>query len=541
MRSEGLRTLALGALLAAGCARIQAPPGGPPDTVPPRVVSARPAPGSLDQPGDVRIELLFDEYVDRTSTVSDLVFNPSPPGHLRTSWRGRRLVVRFDEDLPTDTSWLLELGTGCRDLSGNRMSAPFRLPFSTGSELDTLEVSGTIHGLAAGDWAELWAWPSDQWPSRAWVDPPRRTRPDSDGRFRLLGLDDRGWRLLAVLDANRDGRWTPNSERAALASTDGRPGARQPISLRIGPDLLLDSLRLGRGQFVDPWSLALEARLDAPALLGLSALERRSPAGDSLRLAPLRLERMDGVDVPLLGLRPEAGGWLLALGEAADSVGHRLLLPAIGDTLLVRPPASLTEPPVPGENPTFAREEGRIVLQVDRALLALDGEPRQALDGDTLPLPATLLSPFRVAVQPGRPGGRALLPSGWLRLAGDLAWPDSLVAKSLPGPVAERVVGALEWSFDREPYDPLWRLVWTDGAGAERETQLLREGRLDGLAEGPARLAFYQDRNRNGQWDPGLLAPWQAAELWIALPDTFDVVAGWTVGGIELSLPVEIP
>lgn len=532
--------LALGLLLAAGCARIEPPPGGPPDEEPPRILEVRPLPGSVDQPGDVRVEILFDEYVDRRSAAADLVFSPTPPGRLRVGWRGRRMLVDFDEDLPPDVSWLLELGTGCADLQGNRLPSPLRLPFATGPVLDTLEIAGRLHGFAAGDWAEIWAWPAEDWPTRAWTDPPRRTRPDSDGLFRLLGLDARGWRLLAVDDANRDGAWNPLTESAALASADGRPGQSTTLSLRLGDGLLLDSLALARARFLDPLTLALDARLDVPGLLELAPEERGGPAADSLRLATLRLETLSGEARPLAGLRAEPGGWRVALAQPVDSVAHRLL--AGGDTLALRPPARMALPDPVAERPEFAALDSLVLLAVDRAVLAVDGAARQTVDGDTLDLPVRVRSALVVELAPARPGGRALLPAGWLSLAGGGAWPDSATLVSLPAPRrSEATAGALEWSFDRMPWDPTWRMVWTGADGRRVDRPLERAGRLDDLAEGPALLDFYQDRNGNGRWDPGRLSPWTAAELWIALPDTFEVIAGWTVGGLEPVLPVEIP
>jgi hypothetical protein len=536
----GLR-LSAALLLAAGCARIEAPPGGPPDEIPPRILRVEPAAGSLNQPPDLRIDIVFDEYVDRASTEADIVFTPRPPGALKTSWAGRRLRIRFEEPLPPDRSWLLELGTGCRDLAGNRLPAPLRLPFATGPVLDSLELAGRVHDLEQGRWAEIWAWPAEDWPARTWADPPRRTRPDLEGRFRMLGLDTRPWRLLAVSDDDRDGRWRPFAEAAGLASWDGQPGSGIELGLRLGRELFLDSLVLRRARFLDPWTLALDGRLEPSILAGLDGAGRASPAGDSLRLTVLALETATGYPLRLAGLEPAEGGWRLALGEAADSLEYRLLLHSAPDTLRIPPPASLRPGPLLDPAPILEPGEPGPVLAVLRALSALQGEARQLVEGDTLPLPARRLSPFRVGFEPTRPGGRAQLPAGWLRFVGDAAWPDSLVELALPRPAAPAPTGALEWRVDRLPADTRWRLLLQAAQGLEFQAPLEAGGRLDGLPEGPLRLVLYQDRNRNQRWDPGSLSPWQPAEAWLPLPDSLEVIAGWTVGGLELRLPSEIP
>jgi len=118
---RGPWTALLAGLLAAACARIEPPPGGPPDERPPRILRVEPAPGSVDQPGDVAVRIVFDEHVDRASTVADLIVSPPPPGGLRTRWSGRALKIRFGGELPPDRSHRRRLSAWTR-VTGARMA-----------------------------------------------------------------------------------------------------------------------------------------------------------------------------------------------------------------------------------------------------------------------------------------------------------------------------------------------------------------------------------------------------------------------------------
>ena len=68
--------IALKLLVLTGCAGIVPPTGGPKDTIPPRLVMALPA----DSATNVKIPkfvLTFDEYIDMTDPVQNVLISPT--------------------------------------------------------------------------------------------------------------------------------------------------------------------------------------------------------------------------------------------------------------------------------------------------------------------------------------------------------------------------------------------------------------------------------------------------------------------------------
>ena len=101
-------------LMAASCARIQPPPGGPIDKIPPELTGSCPADGSLDNGVLDTITLSFSERVDRASVLKHL--RSDPPWLLRSEhWQADTLLVlRYWEPFPADTTMAVFLLSGLR-------------------------------------------------------------------------------------------------------------------------------------------------------------------------------------------------------------------------------------------------------------------------------------------------------------------------------------------------------------------------------------------------------------------------------------------
>jgi hypothetical protein len=538
--------LFLGAiLLASGCARMAPPPGRPADQEPPRVDLREPAAGSTGLAGRPVFQVEFSEYVDRASVRAALSLNPRPDGELQLSWRGRTLRIRPEFPLPADRTWTLELGTGVKDMAGNPLSQPLRIPFSTGPALDSLGFDLQMAEAGRAGLVQVWLWPLEQAPRRSFGRAPWRSSPDADGRVRFQGLPTGSWLALAVEDLNRDGWWNPATERAALPSRAldaPDSGGPAPLLLRLSEKLWTDSLSLQGGQFVDRERLDLRAWLEPESLAGLPDSLRRGRRADSLRLAEVRLETVAGTPVPLAGLARRDGNWRLFLAGPADSVEHVLRLGTGGDSLRVRAPGGpRTEDLVDRRQLAGGWKAGRLRLATSTVAVADASRVRQVLEEDTLAV--DLLQPAydQWEMVPRRPGGQLLVEAGLLAAAGG-AWPDTLLVLPVPAdvPAAAGPRGGLQGRWDRLPRHGSWRLV-VRAKDQQRNLPLLEELALDDLPEGPATFALFLDRDGSGDWGPGSLRPPLPAEPWLALPDTVHILPGWIQGGLTFTLPEWIP
>ncbi len=191
------------AVLSLRCAGQMYPTGGPPDTTPPKILSATPAPGTLHFNGNSFL-LEFSEYVDKRS-VEESIFLSPPLGKLEYDWSGTQVEIRFPDTLKSNTTYIMTVGTDVRDTKekGNRMEESFALPFSTGDHIDSAIISGTVYdpepdGIMVGAY-RLDDRERDSINPTALI-PDFLTQTGKDGTFRLPYLSFGTYRLVAFKD-----------------------------------------------------------------------------------------------------------------------------------------------------------------------------------------------------------------------------------------------------------------------------------------------------------------------------------------------------
>ncbi len=132
-------------LLGISCANQIPPSGGPMDTVGPRVISVFPEPFGLNVSTD-RIEIEFDEFVDKRSAMESIFISP-PVSDMEFDWWGKTLSITLLSPLQENTTYLVTVGTDVTDLEPsrrNRMEFAFTFPFSTGATIDNGLIAGTV-------------------------------------------------------------------------------------------------------------------------------------------------------------------------------------------------------------------------------------------------------------------------------------------------------------------------------------------------------------------------------------------------------------
>lgn len=207
-----------GALLAASCASIGNPSGGPRDEDPPIFVRANPAPGSVNVSRQ-RIDIEFDELVNVKDAFSKVVVSPPSKTTPRVSTSGRRVTVFFPDSLLPNTTYTIDFGNAIEDNNeGNKLQG-FSYTFSTGPEIDTLRISGMVlsadglepqQGMLVGVYSNL----SDT--AFSTLPFERMAKTDDRGRFTIRGLAPGEYRLFAVNDVDNDYHRKNPDETAAF-------------------------------------------------------------------------------------------------------------------------------------------------------------------------------------------------------------------------------------------------------------------------------------------------------------------------------------
>ena len=200
---------AVAALLLA-CASVGAPPGGPPDKEPPKIVSVKPESGAVvpDFHGDAQIQ--FDDVIDEmaggggagsVSGLAKLVLLSPVAGRVKVGWHRTRVSIKPKEGWKRRV-YRLEILPGFTDLRRNRNDSGKTMLFSTGPEIGHARIGGI-----ALKWIEQTVL------LRALIEAVPLpdsvgylTMADSGGQFNLTNLQPGRYIVYATADENGDRR-----------------------------------------------------------------------------------------------------------------------------------------------------------------------------------------------------------------------------------------------------------------------------------------------------------------------------------------------
>ena len=108
------------ALCVSSCANMGTPSGGPRDEDPPFLVSADPAPGSMNVDKE-KITLNFNELINVKDAFEKVVVSPTSKSVPRVSSIGRRVTVEFDSLAP-NTTYTVDFADAIEDNNeGNKL------------------------------------------------------------------------------------------------------------------------------------------------------------------------------------------------------------------------------------------------------------------------------------------------------------------------------------------------------------------------------------------------------------------------------------
>jgi hypothetical protein len=225
-RGRALSALSvLSVLSALSCARIEPPPGGPPDRAPPRLIAARPDSFARLRAFKGVAEFQFDEVISEggtpnrgegTGDLEKLVILSPTTRIPEVNWRRNRITVRPREGWRPNRVYRVQLLPGVTDLRNNRSPDGAVLTFTTGAPRPQNTLQGTVV-----DWST--SRPAGGALVVATLLPdslPYRGVADSSGRFSLGPLPAGDYLVTGVLDQNQNLR---QDSREAYASARVQP------------------------------------------------------------------------------------------------------------------------------------------------------------------------------------------------------------------------------------------------------------------------------------------------------------------------------
>jgi hypothetical protein len=238
------------------CARIAAPPGGPPDRAPPQLLSTSPDSVAVLAEWDEDVEFRFSEVISEGGTPNfglgsgdlEKLIILSPSNRVPVvRWRRSRITVRPREGWRPNTVYRIELLPGIVDLRNNRSQNGRVITFTTGAPLPT----DTLRGLVVN-------WETRRPAPRAMIEAillpdslPYRSATDSVGAFALGPLPPGEYLVYAALDQNNDAKRQPREpfdtvrlERGVVLAGELWTFRRDTTPVRIQTVTRQDSLSL---------------------------------------------------------------------------------------------------------------------------------------------------------------------------------------------------------------------------------------------------------------------------------------------------------
>ena len=208
-----------------GCARMGSPDGGWYDDTPPYVVSSTPH----DKAAGVksrRVVINFNEYIKLEDAQNKVIVSPPQIEVPDIKASGKRIIVALNDTLKENTTYTIDFSDAISDNNEGNPMGNYTFSFSTGNEIDTLEVSGyvlnaenlePIKGILVGLYKDL----SDTiFRKEPMI---RISRTDGRGRFVVKGVAPGTYRAYALQDADDNFVYSQKSEMLAFSHDTFEP------------------------------------------------------------------------------------------------------------------------------------------------------------------------------------------------------------------------------------------------------------------------------------------------------------------------------
>ena len=239
MNGRRYLTVTLFALLLAACASIGNPDGGRYDETPPKVLVSYPADKATNS-DKKKISIAFDEYIKLENASEKVIVSPPQIEAPNIRADGKRVRIDLYDSLQANTTYTIDFSDAIEDNNEGNPMGNYTYSFSTGDEIDTMEVAGTvlnaenlepIKGIMVG------LYPADtSFNDTILRSTPfkRVSRTNGSGKFSIKGVKPGNYHVFALKDADGNFLFNQKSEIIAFDTTT--------YTTSQGPDLRMDTV-----------------------------------------------------------------------------------------------------------------------------------------------------------------------------------------------------------------------------------------------------------------------------------------------------------
>lgn len=201
-------------LIAASCAKIGMPEGGPKDNTPPKAIRSKPENNSTNFNGK-EIEIVFDEYIELKNLRDELMISPPLSSNPKISSRLNKLKISWEEDLRENTTYIFDLGDAIVDHNEGNALKGYVFSFSTGDNIDTFFYESKVvdaYSLEPIIKKTAMLYNAEDSIDISVDKPNYITRTDSSGNFRFKNIREGSYKVVIIDDKNQNLLYDPKLE-----------------------------------------------------------------------------------------------------------------------------------------------------------------------------------------------------------------------------------------------------------------------------------------------------------------------------------------
>ena len=203
------------------CASMGNPDGGPYDEEPPKFVRSTPKPFAINSK-EKKVTIEFDEFIKLEKAAEKVVVSPPQLEQPEIKASGRKVVVGLVDSLRPNTTYTIDFADAIVDNNEGNPLGNYAFTFSTGTTIDTMEVSGTV--LSASDLEpvkNIQVGLHSDLSDSAFMKKPfdRVSRTDSRGHFSIRGIAPGKYRIYALMDGNQTYLFDSKTEMIAFSDS----------------------------------------------------------------------------------------------------------------------------------------------------------------------------------------------------------------------------------------------------------------------------------------------------------------------------------
>lgn len=218
------------ALLLTSCARRTNITGGAKDTIAPQLRSSIPKNYNTNFKGN-QIKLIFDEYVKLKNVAKQLIVSPplKTVPQITPVSASKQITITLTDSLLPNTTYSFNFWKSIEDNNEGNALQNFKYVFSTGNQIDSLTLQGTIkdaYEKQPDPFVSVMLYEAATFTdSTIYNQTPKyiTSTLDSTSVFKLDHIEAGNYLLIALKDHNSNNKFDPNSDKIAFH--------RQPIKI----------------------------------------------------------------------------------------------------------------------------------------------------------------------------------------------------------------------------------------------------------------------------------------------------------------------